>query len=354
MLKRCSRCVLPETYPGITFNEQGVCNYCLAHRKARCRGEGELRDLVEAHRDSDREYDCIVALSGGRDSAFVAHYAVEVLNLRVLAYTVDNGFMPEQTRQNARNVADLLGIDHVTEKHDYVEKSVRHVISSWMRKPSPAMVAFLCTGCRTGYVRGLVKAVRNDRTLPIITGAGEPDRSFAERLLSPTNSRKKKIPLMLGFSMEIARNPFYALSPRCMLGFAEEFFYRFWLKGGRKSLLMIPLFKFMRWDEGAILSLIQDELKWRRPSESSSSWRSDCEISILKDFLHRETLGFTKHDELLSGMIREGMTTREVALQRLERDNTISQPFLVELLEKLGLSFHDLDVALREYKRARE
>jgi hypothetical protein len=74
----------------------------------------------------------------------------------------------------------------------------------------------------------------------------------------------------------------------------------------------------------------------------------------LKDFLHRETLGFTKHDELLSGMIREGMTTREVALQRLERDNTISQPFLVELLEKLGLSFHDLDVALREYKRARE
>jgi hypothetical protein len=199
----------------------------------------------------------------------------------------------------------------------------------------------------------LVKAARNDRTLPIITGGGEPDRSFAERLLSPASSRKKRIPLMLRFSMEVARNPFYASMPSCLFGFAEEFFYRFINKGGKKSLLMVPMFKFIRWDEEMILSLIQNELNWRSPVYSGSSWRSDCEISILKDFLHRETLGFTKHDELLSGRIREGMVTREVALQRLESDNTISQQFLIELLNRLGLSFYDLDVALREYKRAR-
>jgi hypothetical protein len=319
----------------------------------RSAGEEKLRDRIETYRDSGKEYDCIVALSGGRDSAFAAHYAVKELNLRVLACTVDNGFMPEQTKRNVGNVVDVLGIDHVVEKHDRVEKKVRHVLSSWIRKPSPAMISFLCTGCRTGYVKALVKAARNDRTLPIITGGGEPDRSFAERLLSPACSRRKKIPLILGFSMEVARNPFYASMPSCLFGFAEEFVYRFLNKGGKKSLLMVPMFKFIRWDEEVILSLIQNELNWRSPVYSGSSWRSDCEISILKDFLHRETLGFTKHDELLSGMIREGMATREVALQRLESDNTISQEFLVELLDKLGLSFYDLDVALREYKRAR-
>ncbi len=47
------------------------------------------------------------------------------------------------------------------------------------------------------------------------------------------------------------------------------------------------------------------------------------------------------------------MATREVALQRLESDNTISQPFLIELLDKLGLRFYELDAALREYERAR-
>ncbi len=353
MLRRCSRCVLPETYPGITFDEQGVCNYCLTHRRARCRGEERLRDRIETYRDRGKEYDCIVALSGGRDSAFAGHYAVKELNLRVLACTVDNGYMPEQTKRNVRNVVEVLGVDHVVERHDCVEKKVRHVLSSWIRRPSPAMISFLCTGCRTGYVRALVRAARNDRALPIITGGGEPDRSFAERLLSPARSRSKRIPLMLGFSREVARNPSYALRPSCVFGFAEEFYYRFLNKGGKKSLLMVPMFKFIRWDEEMILSLIQDELNWRSPAYTGSSWRSDCEISILKDFLHRETLGFTKHDELLSGMIREGMATREVALQRLESDNTISQPFLIELLDKLGLRFYELDAALREYERAR-
>jgi hypothetical protein len=351
MLERCSKCILPETYPRITFNEQGVCNYCLTHRRAKCRGEDKLRSLIEPHRDRDGEYDCMVALSGGRDSAFAAHYAAKVLNLRVLACTVDNGFMPEQTKRNVKNTVDLLGIDHVIEKHDYMEEGVRHIISSWIRKPSPAMISFICTGCRTGYVKGLVKAARNDRTLPVITGAGEPDRSFAEILLSPADSRRKRMSLMLGFSMEIARNPSYALRPGCLLGFAEEFFYRFVNRGGKRSLSMIAMFRFIRWNEEVILSLIQNELKWKSPSYSGSTWRSDCEISILKDFLYRETLGFTKHDELLSGMIREEMTTREEALRRLERDNTISQQFLSGLLDRLGLSFYDLDIALKEYRR---
>lgn len=357
MLKRCSKCILPETYPDITFDEKGVCIYCLTHKRAKVRGEAALNDLIEPHRDSNREYDCIVALSGGRDSAFVAHYAVRVLNLRVLAYTFDNGFMPEQTRENIKNIVDLLGIDHVIEKYDYVEKKAKHIMSSWIRKPSPAMVALLCTGCKTGYTRGVIKTVQNHPSLPVIVGSGEPEQSFAERLLSLANkppeitrSRRKKHPIVLGFLMEISRNPFYALSPNCLFGFADEFLYRFSNKG-KKDLLQVRLFKYIRWNEENILSLIQNELKWKTPGCSRSSWRSDCKIHLLKQYLYRETLGFTKNDELLSGMIREGMITREEALRRLESENMISHRFLIGLLDEWGLSFRDLDVALKEYKR---
>ena len=110
MLKRCVRCILPESYPGITFNEQGVCDFCLTHKEVNYRGEAELMNLVESHRNSDSEYDGIVALSGGRDSAFAAYYAVRVLKLRMLAYNYDNGFMPEQTKENVKNIVDLLNI----------------------------------------------------------------------------------------------------------------------------------------------------------------------------------------------------------------------------------------------------
>jgi hypothetical protein len=253
----------------------------------------------------------------------------------------------------------LLGIDHVVEKYDYVEKKAKHIMSAWIRKPSPAMVALLCTGCRAGYTRGLIKTAQNHPSLPIIVGSGEPARSFAVRLLSLANeppeltqSRRKKYPIVLGFLTEIARNPFYILSPNCLFGFADEFPYRF-LNKGKKDLLEVQLFKYIGWNEENILTLIQDELKWKTPACSRSSWRSDCEIHLLKQYLYRETLGFTKNDELLSGIIREGMITREEALRRLESDNMISQQFLIGLFDKWGLSFRDLDVALKEYKRVR-
>jgi hypothetical protein len=146
-------------------------------------------------------------------------------------------------------------------------------------------------------------------------------------------------------------NPSY-LSPSCVIGFAREFFYRFLHKDGA-NLRMVSLFQFIEWNETDIVSLIQNRLKWEKPSYTRSSWRADCKINELKNCLYGETLGFTKHDELLSGMIRRGIMTREDALRRLESDNTVSQQFLTELLDELGLNFNDLDTALQKYKRTK-
>lgn len=351
MLRRCSKCILPETYPEIIFNEKGVCNYCLTYRRKRHRGEAELRKSIEPYRNSGREYDCIVALSGGRDSSFLAHYAVRTLGLRVLAYTWDNGFMPEQTKENIENIVDVLGIDHVVEKHDYVEKNERHIVSSWMRRPSPAMIGFLCTGCKTGYIRGLVKTAQSHQIPLVLKGSGESEPSFAQKLLGDsTHFRRKRLSLVLGFSMEMIRNPFYLLNPNCLIGLAEEFFHRFFYRANR-DFKTTSIFAFIEWNEQDILSLIQGELNWKKSSHSSSSWRSDCKISELKNYLYRETLGFTKHDELLSTMIRRNLITRGDALTRLKHDNVISQQFLAEFVDELGLNFSDLDAALQEYKR---
>jgi hypothetical protein len=353
-MKRCSKCILPENYPGITFDEEGVCNYCLTHSKAKsCQKAKDLRrekllDLIEPYRNKDKKYDCIVAISGGRDSAFAAHYAVNVLNLRALAYTYDNGFMPEQTKENVQNIVDILGIDLIIEKYDYVKKNVKHIISSWMRKPSPAMIGLLCTGCRTGYDKGLVKTAQNNGVSLIITGSGEPGHSFANKLLSmTTNSKRRKLSLLLGFTVEMVRNPHYILRPDRSIAFAQEFYHRFLHKF---DLRIVPLFWFIGWDDETILSVIKNELKWKLPAHTSSSWRSDCKIHLLRQYLYRETLGFTKNDVLLSGMIRNNIITKEEALKRLKSENQISEQFLTTFLDELGLDFSDLVIALREYR----
>jgi hypothetical protein len=343
---RCSKCVLPENFPGITFNEADVCNYCLAHKRAKTRGRKALLELIEPYRDKHEKYDCIVAISGGRDSAFVAHYVARVLKLRGLGYTYDNSFMPEQTRLNVRNLASQLGIDHVMDDRDYMRKHIRHLIVSWIRRPSPAMIGFLCTGCQTGLVRGLVKTAQSYGIPLVFTGSGEPGQPFANKLLSiPTDSDKKKLALICGFVMEMVKNPYYVLRPGCAIAFAREFYYRFLYRSG---LRFVPLFRFVEWNEERILSVIQSELGWRPPSYSKASWRSDCKIHLLRQYLYGETLGFTKNDALLSRMLRENMLSREKALRRLEIENTIPEQFLASFFDELGLMFSDLIVALTD------
>jgi len=65
--RRCSRCVLPETYPGITFDESGVCHLCNSYQKYQLAGEEALHRHLESKKGE--KYDCLITLSGGRDSS---------------------------------------------------------------------------------------------------------------------------------------------------------------------------------------------------------------------------------------------------------------------------------------------
>ena len=106
-MRFCSRCILPETFPGIHFDEKQVCNYC---RQFECEGgplppELKARNsawfdrLIAARRGKGR-YDCLVGMSGGKDSTYVAYVLKEKYGLSILGYTFDNGFLSETARGN--------------------------------------------------------------------------------------------------------------------------------------------------------------------------------------------------------------------------------------------------------------
>ena len=358
IVKRCSRCILPESYPSITFDKEGTCNYCRDSTRFHYRSEEDLHRILARFRHKGK-YDCIVALSGGRDSAFVAYYAVKELGLNVLAVTCDNGFMPEQTKANVTNTVERLGIDHINLSYDYVKDHVKDFASSWIHKPSPAMIAFLCNGCVTGVRECLTQAAYDNNVSLILGGGGgvvgyggEPEQSFAEKLLSVSDSNGKigrPLFLLAGFLAQLVKNPSY-FQPACLASFAREFLHRFWY-GYNRDLEVLGLFEFIPWNEDEVVSTVQNELKWGKPDYRKTSWRADCKIHFLKDYLYGKTLAFTKNDELLSGMIREGMITREGALKRLENDDYLSKQFLTEFLRELGLELHGLDVALAEYQK---
>jgi glucosamine--fructose-6-phosphate aminotransferase (isomerizing) len=65
-LHRCARCLLPDSFPNIRFDDSGVCNYCHSDTTFKEKGEQAFTELLDEYRSKGREYDCIAPISGGR------------------------------------------------------------------------------------------------------------------------------------------------------------------------------------------------------------------------------------------------------------------------------------------------
>lgn len=116
-MRHCIRCVMPSTRPGIQFDEHGVCYPCLAAEKARTTDWSarmrELEELCDTHRvrHRDQPYDCVVAVSGGKDSHFQVKTLVD-LGMRPLLVSTGDWFRHTRTgEQNFRNLCEVFDCD---------------------------------------------------------------------------------------------------------------------------------------------------------------------------------------------------------------------------------------------------
>lgn len=330
----CSKCVLPESYPNISFDLDGVCNFCNSFVPPIYEGRDALVKIIKELKNPTCKYDAILGMSGGRDSTYAAYFAVRELGLKIMGFTYDNGFIPETIWDNIHKAVSILGIEHTIVRADYLKKSVKSVLHAISHKPSPAMVAFLCSGCQTGIKQNIIKVAERLDCPTILTGGGEPENTFAEHLLTGSNERRNRNKI-LGFLREMSNNPHY-LNPRLLVSFSKEFYHRFFHKP--KSIIYVDLFHYIEWDENKIMETITQVLKWQKPDEISASWRADCKINVIRQYLYLNMLGFAKNEELLSQLIRNKKITRENALTRLESDNHINQDFLLEIFNELDFN----------------
>ena len=114
-LKRCTRCLLPETMPFISFDEEGVCSYCRDYetRGNYLKGEKALEEFVSKYRNDSGEPDVLIGFSGGRDSAFGLDYIKNTLGLHPITFTYDWGMVNDLARRNQARVVGKLGIEHI-------------------------------------------------------------------------------------------------------------------------------------------------------------------------------------------------------------------------------------------------
>lgn len=350
--KRCSKCVLPATTPNITFDEQGVCNYCKTYKKFEFQGEQNLINILDSHRSAIKKYECIVNISGGRDSAYTLLKLKKDYGMKVLAVNYENPFTDNQARANIENMVKALHLDIVrfSITSNIHKACFKHNLITWFKKPSPAMVPMMCIGCKIIW-KDILRIAKHYHISLIING-GNPYEytSFKKELLDVSHSENLATTYfrnIRGLVKETLRNSLYLMPkyiPTLLKGYLFNNQYSIGSRLLGKTIKRIDLFHFIEWHEDEIISRISRELNWDYPHHLASTWRFDCKIGHLKDYMYMKTLGMTEKDDFYAKLVREGLMSREAALQRLNVENQIHMDIIEDILTDSELSIGSIPI----------
>lgn len=326
-LRRCTRCVLPETFPGIEFDEHRVCNVCRNYKKINVKGEDALKKKIAPYRSKNGEPDCIVALSGGRDSSYALHYMKKVLKMNPIAYTYDWGMVTDLARRNQARLCGKLGVEHVLVSADITRKrkNIRKNVEAWLKKPDLGIVPLFMAGDKQYFYYMNKLAKQTGIKLIIFSGNRLEKTDFKSGFCGITKPRYgnksyyklsllNDIKLASYYGKEFLLNPSYINSS--ILDTISAFFSYYLI-----SHQYLNLYEYINWDEKEIISTLIKEYNWEIAEDTKSTWRIGDGTAPFYNYIYNIVAGFTENDTFRSNQIREGALTRNEALKIVMEDN---------------------------------
>ena len=340
-MKICNNCVLPETFPGIRFNDEGICQFCERHSKVpeekffttRERFFGKFEEILGKVKGKGT-YDVLMAHSGGKDSTYTLKILVDDFNLRVIAFTFDQGFISPMAKENIRIVCANLDVDHVliTPGRSGMIKTFRESVTTDVY-PLKALerASAICNTCmylaKASFLRYAV-----EMNIPLVAYGWSPGQapvqSSAMKLNPPMIKQSQTLLVdSLGRIMNEGLKP-YLLDSRHyqMIDAANEQFTGHFLYN------IHPL-AFMEYDEGKIIASIKD-LGWQHPTDTDSN-SSNCLLNSLANQVHLDRFGFHPYAFENAGLVRDGYMERKEGLEKLNQP--MDERLVVKIKDKLGL-----------------
>jgi hypothetical protein len=311
----CAKCLMPDTYPGITFNNEGICNGCLNYRKKDPLGEDQLIEKLRSK--SGGEFDCVLGISGGKDSCYVAYLAKEKFGLRALAVCYDFPFLVELARQNIKKVCDSLNLDVLFVKsrnnleYDFQRN---HLISLSGTKTTWGQ----CIFCHYG-IEGVLYNVAKEKNVPfILSGITENELWNPGNRTSFLLRRVKKLPLkdLLRFVYYQSKAYLNLMDQRRQFRIPGNNCFNVYSRAALPGTgpEVIHVFEYVKWEQELIEKTLRERTGWQKPPRATS-WRYDCLLEPLLDYTYKKEFGISTVGIYLSGLIRAGLITREEAVR---------------------------------------
>jgi hypothetical protein len=324
---------MPENYPGIIFDHEGVCNSCryfeakwgalVRSAEERARSEARLRQIFEAAKRKGRSFDAVLGISGGKDSSYCLYLCKEVYGLNVLTCTRDNGFMSDDGIKRVNQLVKVFDVPHLY----YRDPLAPELAGVFMRKTGN-----FCAPCEL-WSFNIHAMLSQEYDIPlIIMGSSSRTDGAPPKHLNPWDPWYFRNVLKGEHYEERLRNSFFARNYVAREALARMM--------GRRRLITLP--DYVDWDEKQIADLFS-----RRFDIHFGEEHSDCLVDELKDYLYSKRCGGSGPKVVkYSLLIRGGKLAREEALDKLKKmDGSAPPPALDRFLEIVGMTHQEFAAA---------
>lgn len=332
-VRRCVRCVMPENYPGISFDHKGVCNFCryfdnhwgswMANVEEQQRSEVKLRDIFEAAKRKRRRYDALIGISGGKDSSYCLYLCVKVYGLNVITFTRDGCFLSDEAKARIDKLVTTFNVPHLY----YQDPMSAELAGIFMRKTGN-----FCTACELVNFNADAIIAREFDVPLLILGSSSRTEAPVPKSLNPWDP---------WYFAKVMRGEGYRERLRCSAyGHNQLLYLGLERTLGRRRIVLLP--DYVDWDESKISDLFLREFGFDFGEE-----HSDCWAHGVAKYLHKKKCG-GNHPRVAkySMLVRSRKMSREEALDKISQDGTDTTVVGLErFLKVIGMTREEFEAA---------
>lgn len=321
----CTRCVSDTTIPGIRFDEQGVCQYCKMYEELDRQfpqgeaGQQQLEQLAAKIKvaGKNKRYDCVVGVSGGRDSTYTLYLAVK-LGLRPLAVHFDNGWNSEIAVSNIKNATTILDVDlHtiVADWEEFKDLQVAFLKASVSDADIPTDVAIFGT---------LHQAAAEENIHYILNG-----HSFRTEGLMPIGWTYMDGKYIDSVYKLFGKYPRLKSVPNFTM---FDFIYYTFIK----RIKTIPILNYVKYDQAQIDHILETELGW---TYYGGHHHESYYTHFFQSFYLPKKFNIDKRKIEYSALVLSGQMDRAAALKEItENEYPFDEELVSYTIKKLGIS----------------
>jgi hypothetical protein len=267
--------------------------------------------------------------------------------MKPIAFTYDWGMVTDLARRNISRMCAALGVEHILVAAD-ISKKRRNIamnLKAWLKDPHLGMLNILMAGDKHFFK--YIEIVKKQTNIDLNLWGFNPLEvtHFKAGFLGIKPNFQESNVYMRDYLNQIQ---YQWLRFRLMLKNPSYFNRSLWdtlsgeyYRSFKKKRDYFHIYNFWRWDEKVIIETLK-QYDWETAPDTTSTWRIGDGTAAFYNYVYYTLAGFTEHDTLRSNMIREGMITREEALELVKEENRPRYPNIKWYLDTLNMDFREV------------